>query len=38
MKIHNRRELQNIPFNHSADIDLKDLQKLYKRTLFFFGY
>ena len=24
MKIHNKRELQNITFNHSADIDYKD--------------
>ena len=24
MKIHNRGELQNIAFNHSADIDYKD--------------
>ena len=41
MKIHNRRELQQIAINHSADIDykdFKDLQKLYKRALFFFDY
>ena len=43
MKIHSRRELQNIAFNHSADIDYKDrfyedLHKLYERTLFFFDY
>ena len=34
MKIHNRKELQNIAIDHSADIDYKtffeDLQKLYK--------
>ena len=39
--IHHGRELQNIVKNHSADIDYidcEDLQKLYKRTLFFFGY
>ena len=40
MKIHNRRELQQIVIDHSGDIDykdfLKDLQKLCKRTLFFF--
>ena len=34
MKIHNKRELQQITICHSADIDykdfLKDLQKLYK--------
>ena len=40
MKINNRKELQNIAINHSADIDYKDfyedLQKMYKRTIFFF--
>ena len=32
MKIHSKRELQQIAINHSADIDYKDLQlqKLYK--------
>ena len=30
MKIYNRRELQNIAFNHSADIDCKDLVKIYR--------
>ena len=30
MKIHNRRELQNIAFNHSADIDYKDFLKIYR--------
>ena len=38
MKIHNRRELQQIAIDHSADVDYKDLQKLYKRTLFFLDY
>ena len=38
MKIHDRRELQNIAIDHSTNIDYKDLQKLYKRTLFFFYY
>ena len=38
MKIHNRRELQQIALDHSADIDYKDLQKFYKRNLFFFEY
>ena len=33
MKINNKRELQNIAINHS--IDIKDLQKMYKRTIFF---
>ena len=28
MKINNRRELQNIAFNHSADIDCKDFMKI----------
>ena len=30
MKIHNKRELQNIAFDHSADIDYKDLVKIYR--------
>ena len=30
MKINNRRELQNIAFNHSADIDCKDFMKIYR--------
>ena len=30
MKI-NKRELQNIAFNHSADIDYKDFMKIYKK-------
>ena len=30
MKIHNKKELQNIATNHSGDFDYKDLQKLYK--------
>ena len=42
MKIHNRRELQQIDIDHSADIDYKDffenLQKLYKITLLFLDY
>ena len=38
MKTHNRRELQQIAIDHSADIDYKDLQTLYKRALFFFDY
>ena len=29
MKISNRRELQNVAFNHSADIDFKDFIKIY---------
>ena len=30
MKINNRKELQNIVINHSADIDYKDVIKIYK--------
>ena len=30
MKINNRKELQNIAINHSADIDYKDLMKIYR--------
>ena len=30
MKIHNKRELQKIATNHSADIDYKDFMKIYK--------
>ena len=30
MKINNRKELQNIAFNHSADIDYKDFVKTYR--------
>ena len=29
-KIHNRRELQQIAINHFADIDYKDLLKIYR--------
>ena len=29
MKINNRKELQNITVNHSADIDYKDFTKIY---------
>ena len=28
MKINNKRELQNIAINHSADIDYKDFMKI----------
>ena len=31
MKIPNKRELQQIAFNHSSDIDCKDLINLYKK-------
>ena len=30
MKIDNRKELQNIAVNHSADIDFKDFMKIYR--------
>ena len=30
MKIHNKRELQNIAVDHSADIDYKDFLKIYR--------
>ena len=30
MKISNKRELQNIAINHSADIDYKDFIKIYR--------
>ena len=31
MKINNRKELQNIVINHSADIDHKDVMKNYRK-------
>ena len=31
MKIHNKRELQNIATNHSVDIDYKDFLKIYRK-------
>ena len=30
MKINNKRELQNIAINHSADIDYKDFMEIYR--------
>ena len=30
MEINNRKELQNIARNHSADIDYKDFMKIYR--------
>ena len=30
MKINNRKELQNIAINHSADIDYQDFTKIYR--------
>ena len=31
MKIWNKRELQQIAFNHSTDIDFQDFMNLYKK-------
>ena len=31
MNINNRKELQNIAINHSADIDYKDFMKIYRK-------
>ena len=31
MKIPNKQELQQIPFNHSSDIELQDFMNLYKK-------
>ena len=40
--IPNKRELQQIAFNHSSDIDFKDFMNLYKKmyckAIFFFSY
>ena len=30
MKINNRRELKNIAFDHSADIDYQDFKEIYR--------
>ena len=30
MKIHGKRELKTIAYNHSADIDYKDFMKIYR--------
>ena len=30
MKINNKRELQNVAINHSADIDYKNFMKIYR--------
>ena len=41
MKIPNKRELQQIAFKHSSDINFQDFMSLYKKyckTIFFFGY
>ena len=34
-KVNNKKELQSIAINHSADMDYKDLMKIYKRIIFF---
>ena len=31
MKIYNKRELENIATNHSADVDYKDFMKIYRK-------
>ena len=31
MKIQNKRELEQISFNHSSDIDFKEFKKIYKK-------
>ena len=31
IKLNNKRELQNIAINHSADIDYKDFVKVYRK-------
>ena len=33
MKINNKREVQNIAINHSADIDYKDFMKIYRKCI-----
>ena len=41
MNINNKRELQSIAINHSANLDYKDLydlQRIYKKIVLFFGY
>ena len=41
VKIPNRKELQQISFNNSSDIDFKDFMNFYKnvlKNLFFFSY
>ena len=32
IKISNKKELQNIAINHSADIDYKDFMKIYRES------
>ena len=32
MKIHNKRELQQIALNHSSDIDFKDFMNIYNKS------
>ena len=33
MKVPNKRELQQIAFNHSSDIDVQDFMDLYKKCI-----
>ena len=37
MQILNKRELQQTAVNYTSDIDLRDLEKMYFRTIFFFS-
>ena len=34
MKINNRKELQNIAINHSADINYKDFKNIYRKCTY----
>ena len=34
MKIPNKRELQQIAFNHTSDIDFQDFMNLYKKCTY----
>ena len=38
MKIPNKRELQQIAFNHSADIEFEDSMNLYKKCTVKFAF
>ena len=34
MKTYNKKDLQNIVINHSADIDYKDFMKIYRECMY----
>ena len=41
MKVHDKKELQQIAINHSGNIDFKEIMKIYRectKTIFFFDY